>query len=409
MFTRVFQKGEEQAAAAAAGLKQGADNLAAQGQAAANDVNASGFGQRARNVWAGKGEVAEGAQASASQFAKQAQSLFQTNLPQAGGASGIADQVKLRALKAQEGVKGLYDAIPLLGRERLDIAAMQAAGFGAMGAALQKRKSEAYDMLFVMSSPVRMQTLLALRELVKETAIADPDMPRWCSSRIESMIDSFWGDLTVFSEQMVEEARAKGMGSREHDLLADFGSVPIPMTPWWFRARLLYHYQPFDKSIFGCVKQPLWWLLLVCSLIPYAGIRIIYFSVILVMLLRGCPADEFQLVSFVLSLKGSQFFSSGVVMSLRATVKYYSCVHGDLMHNCDTNGPGAYQDPLTGLVDFVGSCILAWVAFLCLPCSRPSAGTRDFSLDDESDYLSDGGSGSEADGPIRRSFKTVQT
>merc|ERR1740121_450973 len=248
---------------------------------------------------------------------------------------------------------------------------------------LQRRKLEAYDSLFVLSGPLRMQLMLALREMVKEAAVADPEMPFCVSNRIEMSVDRFWNDLIIYQEKMVEDAKmaAKGQVASDHAGLAALGHDPLPLTPFWLRARVLYHYLPFDKSIWGNFKDPWWWLMLVFACIPNFGIRIVFFAVLLAFILRGCPPDEYQLVSYILALKGSQVVSSGIIMAVVATVKYNNCVHANLGHTCDIDGPGATQDIITGIIDFCGSVVLVWVAFLCLPCSGNSAGSRDLGLD----------------------------
>merc|ERR1712232_900781 len=98
----------------------------------------------------------------------------------------------------------------------------------------------------------------------------------------------------------------------------------------------------------------------------------------------GSPApDEYQVVGFILTFKGTQFISSGVCMAIISAVRFYLCVHPDGKHTCDVDGPGATQDVLSGAIDMIGSCILVWVAFYFLPITQRSAGMRD--LDNEAD------------------------
>jgi len=143
------------------------------------------------------------------------------------------------------------------------------------------------------------------------------------------------------------------------------------------RALILYHYLPFDVSIFGQFKDPLFWILTGASLVPSFGIRVVFFAMILIMIVAGCPADEYQVVQYILGFKGTQFLSSGVSMAFLAAIKYYLCVKPHGVHTCDDKGPGANQDMATSLVDFLGSCILTWVAFFLLPCSNRTAGMRE--------------------------------
>lgn len=310
-------------------------------------------------------------------------------------------------MQARSGYKQFANALPALTKDRLDFVALQAAGFGSIGLGLQKRKMEAYDALFFLSGPLRMQLLLALREMVKDRAVADPEMPDCVATRIETAVDRFWNDLIIYQEKLIEDARnaASGRSTTDHLALALLGSPPMPCTPFWFRCWFLYHFLPFDKSMFGCIKDPGFILLTAISIIPLFGIRILFFFVLLIFILRGCPADEYQLVNFILMFKGSQILSSGVGMTVVASVKYYNCVHADLEHTCDVDGPGATSDIYSGLIDFVGSCMLVWFAFLCLPCTGSKGGSRDLGLEDEHDMVnySDGGySQSDSDGPQQR-------
>ena len=44
----------------------------------------------------------------------------------------------------------------------------------------------------------------------------------------------------------------------------------------------------------------------------------VFAEVILILMLCGCPADEYQLVQYILAFKGTQFISSGVIMAIMA-------------------------------------------------------------------------------------------
>jgi len=172
----------------------------------------------------------------------------------------------------------------------------------------------------------------------------------------------------------------------DHASLAEAGIRPMKWSPLWLRARLLYCMLPFDRSIFGQLRDPLFLVLSVISVVPVCGIRIIYFTILLCCILRGCPPDEFQLVNYILAFKGTQVLSSGVFMSSLAAIKYNLCVHPHDLHSCSTGGPGVTEWLLSSCVDMLGSCVLVWLAFVALPWSVPSAGMIDM-VDDEEDGL----------------------
>ena len=214
----------------------------------------------------------------------------------------------------------------------------------------------------------------------KDAALSDPDM--WISvrERLGRLIDLFWDDLTLYIESVVFDAKEQLLNrAADHKALTEIGHEPTCCTPQWLRAKLLYHYLPFDISIFGQIKNPMFLLLTILSITPMFGIRVTFFTVILICIILGRPPDEYQLVTFILTFKGAQFLSSGVVMACVAAVKYYMCVKPGGHHTCDVEGPGVSQDLITSSVDFFGSCFLVWIAFLLLPCSRSFGGTRDLS------------------------------
>lgn len=165
--------------------------------------------------------------------------------------------------------------------------------------------------------------------------------------------------------------------------LGSLGNVPAPLGLKWWRARLLYILIPFDRSIFGQLRDPLFLVLTCISLVPIWGIRVIFFFLVLVCIVAGCPPDEYQLVAYIIGFKGSQFISSGMLQACAAAVRYYLCVHPGGAHTCDVDGPGAQQDLASGLVDFFGSCVLTWAAFFFLPYSDRIAGDRTVTDDEQ--------------------------
>eukprot|EP00929_Paragymnodinium_shiwhaense_P076453 TRINITY_DN39314_c0_g1_i1.p1 TRINITY_DN39314_c0_g1~~TRINITY_DN39314_c0_g1_i1.p1 ORF type:complete len:335 (+),score=45.84 TRINITY_DN39314_c0_g1_i1:158-1162(+) len=210
--------------------------------------------------------------------------------------------------------------------------------------------------------------------------VADPDMPGCVSRNIEHLTDLLFDDAIVYLETNVEDAKLAATGRLDFDVkaLGEIGKPPGCCSPAAFRAFILYRLLPYDVSIWGQMKDPMFWILTAISLITFYGVRVGFFVMVFAMILLGGPAaDEYQLVSFILSFKGTQFVSSGVCMAVMAAVRYYICVLPDGTHTCDVNGPGAVQDLFSGAIDILGSCFLVWAAFLALPYSTRSAGLRD--------------------------------
>ena len=278
--------------------------------------------------------------------------------------------------------------------DRVDLKALRDAGYGRHGALLRGAKSEALERLVSLSRPIRARVMLALRETIKDAALSDPDMWNCARWRLESVIDLFWDDLTVYVESVVGDAKDQMLKrGADHSALKSLGLRPTCLSFSWFRAKLLYHYLPFDSSIFGQIKDPLFWILTAISVTPMYGIRVAFFALVLLCIVAGAPPDEYQTVCFILMFKGAQFLSSGVFMACLAAFEYYMCVKPGGTHTCDTEGPGVSQGLATSSVDFVGSCALVWLAFLLLPCTRSFAGAREITA--QSDVKEEEQSGAE--------------
>mmetsp|Transcript_73148 Transcript_73148/g.160018 ORF Transcript_73148/g.160018 Transcript_73148/m.160018 type:complete len:542 (+) Transcript_73148:86-1711(+) len=265
-------------------------------------------------------------------------------------------------------------------RAKVDLPALQGAGFGlpAVGPRWQRAKLEGQRKLLDLGAPIRAKVMFGLLCATKSAVTADPDMCECVRVRLADLTDVFWNDLTIYVEQLFEDQKSVMMGKAAADLdeLGGMGPRHTAFSLGWWRAFVLYHMMPFDRSIFGQVKDPIFWVFTIVSLVPSYGIRVMFFALILFLIILGRPADEYQLTLYIIGFKGSQFISSGILQATIAAVRYYMCVHPGGTHTCDVDGPGQSQDLVTGMIDFLGSCILTWVAFWWLPFSDRSAGMR---------------------------------
>jgi len=250
------------------------------------------------------------------------------------------------------------------------------AGQGLLETWWKDRKKRAMESLLHNSTPVLKKTLGDLGDLLKENATADPDMWTWVRPITRTVISSFWEDIELEIETGLKIAVLKKpepetkKERRAHDPSLARGLRWLGLK---IRAFVLSHYLPHNKSVFGRLKDPIYLLMTASTMLPIFGIRVFFFSAILMMLLFPGPPDEFQLINFILIFKGTQFFTTGVILGYFGAISYYVCYlfAGDNLRECiDTQGPGA-KDWLSSLLfDYVGSMCLVWVAFLALPLSR---------------------------------------
>lgn len=235
-----------------------------------------------------------------------------------------------------------------------------------------------------MTKKSQAQLLCKIRDSVKQKVVSDPDMPHFVRQEIHKVIDFAWHDVMASFGSAIElesEVLALGLG---HHYLETVGEQTACLSPRWIRARLLYAWAPFDMSLFGQMKLPLFWVMTFASLQNQYCIRVFFFALVLFLLVIDCPPDEFQLVSFILMLKGTTFLSDGVCVAIKAAVSYYECVKPDGTHTCKTTGPAAHFNLFT-VLDLAGSCILVWTAFLLLPHSGRAAGAKALSTHHSSD------------------------
>jgi len=242
--------------------------------------------------------------------------------------------------------------------------------------ALRRRRAKVF--LISMADPVRRQAMQGLREYLKSALADDPDMWRWLRRWIRVVVDDLWRDVETEVDVAVEDVRkgieTKGRCFQDMQSLAMIGTTPSRCSWRGLRAFVLYHFLPFDKSIFGCIKDPVFCILFLLSLVP--DVRVCLYLAILILFAVPGPLDEYQLVQYIMAFKGTQFLCSGVALALSGGIQYYLCVEDDEHHSCATRGPGSSVDPRWDMLDILGSCALTWAGFWLLPYSERSAGLR---------------------------------
>mmetsp|Transcript_121251 Transcript_121251/g.350152 ORF Transcript_121251/g.350152 Transcript_121251/m.350152 type:complete len:512 (+) Transcript_121251:79-1614(+) len=243
--------------------------------------------------------------------------------------------------------------------------------------AVSRQRRQAKGVVIDLTAPLRKQVLLAIKDATKASLANDPDMCLELQAWIRNGVDDLWRDVEREVELAVQDARHGVVEGRHawkdiEDLRAH-GEPPPPYSFLAFRAWVLYHTLPFDKSIFGSVKDATYWLLASFSMIP--AVRILYYAMTLFLIYYPGQPDEYQLVQFILQLKATQFLSSGIGLAFLGGLQYFMCVRKD-GHSCDEYGPGASMHPAWGAFDIVGNSVLIWASFLILPYSVSVAGLR---------------------------------
>jgi len=181
--------------------------------------------------------------------------------------------------------------------------------------------------------------------------------------------------LTAFAKRRMRLQLLRRRRSVKGYLVLTARKLERPMWNLAVRARtwLLYHLVPYDLSIFGKIQTWQCVLLMLVGASPSWYLRACYFNLILLCLLPDL--EEFQMIRFILSMKGTAAIS-GVINAVRCAIGLWQCTVFNPM-TCHINGPGVGGDVFEQILCICWLQLLAWVAFMLLPFAgvRTEAGT----------------------------------
>lgn len=222
------------------------------------------------------------------------------------------------------------------------------------------------------SWPIMSRKLQKIGESMKGQALDDRDIPAFVESMASSFLDHVWADVTTEIKRGVEAAFVRSDFREMAVKRSREKAGPVADSRWqaplyWLRRVVLFHFLPCDKTIFGKLKDPVYLMFYAITCIPLHGVRPLFFLVVFVSLVFPGPPDEFQIINFILLLKGSQFLTSGLIRMAAGSMKYFWCYSryrysGDALLQClDTSGPG--EGEAWGLAaDYLGSTLLVYSA-----------------------------------------------
>eukprot|EP00929_Paragymnodinium_shiwhaense_P041961 TRINITY_DN21793_c0_g1_i1.p1 TRINITY_DN21793_c0_g1~~TRINITY_DN21793_c0_g1_i1.p1 ORF type:complete len:471 (+),score=85.66 TRINITY_DN21793_c0_g1_i1:41-1453(+) len=240
-------------------------------------------------------------------------------------------------------------------------------------------KEFAKARLLDAAGPARHQLLMSARDVVKASATSDPDMWPCVRPAIRAAVDTAFNDLEQDLEGKLQDAILKKHEDDDTEGPECCGALCCLCCA--VRAFILHHMYPHDKSFFGQSKDCVFLAITALTMVPVHGIRVLVFTVFLIMHLCPGPADEFQLINFILTFKGMQFITGGIVAMCMGSMQYFRCYSaagrdGDKLLECiETSGPGAFESLFGELLDYIGCIVIVWIAFLALPCSKKYAET----------------------------------
>jgi len=242
--------------------------------------------------------------------------------------------------------------------------AKQGANFAMQGK--DAMESKAHDFKELLESWLKQKIQKQLESIVDrlpqilKDAVEDPEMPRVVSRGKDAAIDIAWPD---FREEIMWEIAVLLDGDAKEEI--EDGSKACCFFRF-FR----YHLFPNDKTIWGKLRDPIFVIFTLISLIPIQGVsQLIYCFIFFIIDKR----DEFQLLQFILQFKGTQFISHGIIRTLTGFFLYVQCATapGDEDdHSCEKSGPGMAGNFVSILGFWLLQIVVVWFAYLFLPCSQ---------------------------------------
>jgi len=211
----------------------------------------------------------------------------------------------------------------------------------------------------------------------------DPNMPTCVKGILHGTIDGFWPDLR--HEIMWELSVMIDGDQKTYD--EGWGLVPEKCCLLaFFRHRRLF---PYDKGIWECLRDPAF---VVVNLLCYVPVYGIWAWMFLVIFLIIDQKDEYQLVYFILSFKGCQFFFWGIIKGLVGFLLYFACVTFPNLKEvaatgsrCMTDGPGMAELYQIIVASWLLPILLVWICVILLPYSEEKGRSKLKILQDAED------------------------
>jgi hypothetical protein len=148
---------------------------------------------------------------------------------------------------------------------------------------------------------------------------SDPDMPRAVKRAIGASVRELVTEIEITLADTVEVAIQGTDASIKELIEADPRPCCRPNPCAWVRANILYTLFPHDQSVWEQMRSPTWWFLKILSVFPYYFVAM---SVWFVLWLLRSKRDQYQLVSFIVSLKQAHFIAYGMMGSLMGNFSF---------------------------------------------------------------------------------------
>jgi len=219
-----------------------------------------------------------------------------------------------------------------------------------------------------------------------KNSLRDPYMPGCLQRNVYKAVDGIWPDVRqeiLWELQVLLDADEDRYAQHKEST-----NKRKACQPWRF---LRYRLFPNNKGFWQCMRDPVFVICFILAFIPTYGIYVYMFLVIFIVIDKR---DEYQLISFILSFKGAQFFTWGVIKGFVGFTMYFFCVtfpsslsfspediaqilSGNVTssssfdsNRCATAGPGLTDQYWVSILAWLLPLILCWFCLILLPYSE---------------------------------------
>ena len=209
-------------------------------------------------------------------------------------------------------------------------------------------------------------------------------MPQSVASSLGAFVDGIWIELQIQIMQIIKGVlHVRTLDKRRSASVHDSSiccSCCNAVTAWY-----RYHVEPFDKTIWGKLRDPVWLILFVLNLVPYLGFQTILYTIKFILIERK---DDFQCINYIENFKSLQAVQ-GIFLIIRGVVKFLRCagLEDTTSHTCHIDGPGILSDDnivcealgtnfcfWMSTAEFMIKVLLVYAAYFCLANSSSLGG-----------------------------------
>ncbi|OLQ05298.1 hypothetical protein AK812_SmicGene11550 [Symbiodinium microadriaticum] len=186
----------------------------------------------------------------------------------------------------------------------------------------------------------------------------DPEMPGPARRVKDRAVDIAWPEV---QEQIALEMEHGFTDMR--DALKELAGQKIPEDdkPAYccLIAFLRYHLYPYDRGLWGVSTDPIWVLTVLLTVIPMFSVAGYIFPFIFLLIDK---TDEFQLLFFIVQVKGIQFLSQGILGVYVSFFEFIACSLADEVACRDKEVAGQWAQ-FFDMLSYVLIFLMVWTAY----------------------------------------------